>query len=80
MAVPARADDEPDDEPEGDPALDGWETAELIAKLDPRVAARMLAQHPVDGWCWRCRTEAPCSTRILGQAVNRAIWRLRRRS
>ncbi|WP_037068354.1 hypothetical protein [Pseudonocardia acaciae] len=58
----------------GDPT-DRWETAELIAALDPRIAARMLAQHPAEGYCWRCRTDAPCSSRILGQAVNRAALR-----
>lgn len=50
-----------------------WEVAELIAALDPTVAPRMLAEHPDAGWCPRCRVSAPCSSRTLAVAVQRAV-------
>ncbi|MGH3613733.1 MAG: hypothetical protein ACRDRK_14305 [Pseudonocardia sp.] len=46
-----------------------WEAAELIAVLDEGVAPRLLATHPVTGWCRSCRISAPCPARTLAEAV-----------
>jgi len=49
-----------------------WEVPELIAALDPGIAGRMLAAHPEEGWCRSCRVTAPCSSRTLAAAADRA--------
>ncbi|MGQ0573659.1 MAG: hypothetical protein ACT4RN_05570 [Pseudonocardia sp.] len=41
----------------------------MIAALDPGIAPRLLAAHPAQGWCSRCRTAAPCSARRIGEAA-----------
>lgn len=52
--------------------VDGWEVVVLIAALDPGIACRLLRVHPAAGWCRACRVTAPCSTRAIGEAAERA--------
>jgi hypothetical protein len=55
-----------------------WEVPELIAAIDPGIAARLLAAHPASGWCRSCRAGAPCSTRTLAVDVGRVVTGLDR--
>lgn len=48
---------------------EGWEVAELVAALDPGIAARLLAAHGFEGWCRSCHRSAPCPTRLLAEAA-----------
>ncbi len=62
----------PADPPVPDAGEERWEVAELIAKIDPTVAPKLLAMHPVAGWCWCCHVTAPCSIRSLAEAAHDA--------
>lgn len=54
---------------------DRWETAELVAALDPGIALRLMAIHPETGYCQNCHTDAHCSMRTLAEAADRAARR-----
>jgi hypothetical protein len=48
-----------------------WEIPALVVAVDPGIPGRLLATHPAEDWCYRCRANAPCSMRLLAEAAGR---------